>query len=58
MDLNFLGQLSVTKSILPHMIAREEGHIVNISSIVGKIPCELSATYAASKHALHVSVLV
>ncbi|XP_022085937.1 dehydrogenase/reductase SDR family member 7-like isoform X2 [Acanthaster planci] len=52
MDLNIIGQLSVTKAILPHMTARKEGHIVNISSVVGRVPGELSCTYSASKHAM------
>ncbi|XP_038071556.1 dehydrogenase/reductase SDR family member 7-like [Patiria miniata] len=51
-ELNVIGQLSVTKAILPHMLARKEGHIVNISSVAGRISPELSSAYSASKHAL------
>ncbi|XP_033626878.1 dehydrogenase/reductase SDR family member 7-like [Asterias rubens] len=53
MDVDFIGQVSVTKAILPHMMSSNQGHIVNISSVTGKLPTEMSATYSASKHALH-----
>lgn len=53
MAVNFLGSVSITKQLLPSMIARKQGHIIVISSVVGKIGTRLRSTYAASKHALH-----
>ncbi|XP_078000749.1 dehydrogenase/reductase SDR family member 7-like [Glandiceps talaboti] len=50
--LNFLGPVSLTKAVLPHMIARKSGHIVVTSSIAGKIPATLQTAYAASKFAV------
>jgi short-subunit dehydrogenase len=52
-NTNFLGTVAVTKSVLPAMVSRKVGHIVVISSVVGKIGTPLRSSYAASKHALH-----
>ena len=35
--LNVLGTISLTKFVLPHMIKRNAGHIVVVSSIPGKV---------------------
>lgn len=53
MDVNHFGVLSVTKLVLPHMVGRGMGHVVVITSVVGKIGTQLRSAYAASKHALH-----
>lgn len=53
MKVNFLGSVAVTKSVLPSMIERKSGHIVVISSVMGKFGTQLRAGYSASKHALH-----
>jgi short-subunit dehydrogenase len=53
MDLNFFGTIALTKAVLPSMVARREGHIVPISSVVGYVGTPLRSTYSASKHALH-----
>jgi len=37
LDLNVLGVLSLTKQVLPHMLERKNGHIVNMSSVAGKL---------------------
>jgi len=52
MDVNFLGTVAVTKAALPDMLARKSGHIVVISSVMGKIGTPFRSAYAASKHAL------
>uniref|UniRef100_A0A3Q3GBC5 Dehydrogenase/reductase (SDR family) member 7 n=1 Tax=Labrus bergylta TaxID=56723 RepID=A0A3Q3GBC5_9LABR len=52
MELNFLGTVSVTKQVLPHMTQRGTGSIVTVSSIVGIAGAPLSTGYSASKHAL------
>lgn len=36
-DLNVIGQVSLTKSVLPHMIKRRSGHIVITSSLAAKM---------------------
>ncbi|XP_073239517.1 dehydrogenase/reductase SDR family member 7-like [Porites lutea] len=53
LDLNTVGTISLTKAILPHMIERRKGQIVVVSSIGGKFGTPFTATYCASKHALH-----
>ncbi|HMN10795.1 MAG TPA: SDR family NAD(P)-dependent oxidoreductase, partial [Bellilinea sp.] len=35
MEINYLGTVYVLKSLVPRMIAKKSGHIVNISSAVG-----------------------
>ena len=52
MNVNFMGTVTVTKSILPSMIERKSGHIVVISSVMGKFGTQLRSGYSASKHAL------
>ena len=53
METNFFGAVTLTKSVLPSMVANGGGHIVAISSIVGKFGFPLRSAYSASKHALH-----
>ena len=53
MELNYFSVIALTKKVLPGMIARKEGHIVVISSVMGKMSIPLRSAYCASKHALH-----
>jgi dehydrogenase/reductase SDR family protein 7B len=53
MDINYLGTVALTKTLLPHFIKNKSGHFVVTTSIVGKIGTPLRSGYAASKHALH-----
>ncbi|MEJ7692259.1 SDR family oxidoreductase [Daejeonella sp.] len=53
MDTNFWGTVVLTQAILPRMMARNSGHIVIISSLVGKFGTKFRSAYSASKHALH-----
>ncbi len=53
MEVNFFGTIALTKEVLPRMLARKKGHIVVISSVMGKIGFPVRSAYAASKHALH-----
>jgi len=52
-EVNFFGNIAVTKALLPHMTSRGSGNIAVISSIAGKLATAGRSTYAASKHALH-----
>lgn len=51
-DVNLNGVLRATKLVLPGMLARGTGHIVNVASYLGEIPAAGLATYCASKHAV------
>lgn len=53
MEVNYFGQVALTKAVLPHMIKQQSGHIAAISSLTGKFGFPLRSAYAASKHALH-----
>ena len=53
MDLNYFGTVALTKAVLPQMLARREGHIVPITSVIGYVGIPTRSAYAASKHALH-----
>lgn len=53
METNFFGTVSLTKAVLPSMLEKKSGHIVVISSLVGKFGTPLRSAYSASKHALH-----
>jgi hypothetical protein len=51
-DTNVKGLLYVTRAVAPLMVARNYGHIFNISSIAGKEVYEKGNVYCASKHAV------
>ncbi len=53
MVTNYLGQVALTKGVLPAMIQRKSGHIVVVSSVTGKFGAPMRSAYSASKHALH-----
>ncbi len=53
MNINYFGTVILTKSVLPSMIKNKSGHIVVMSSLLGKFGTPLRSAYAASKHALH-----
>lgn len=51
-DGNVKGLLYVSKAVIPGMIDRKSGHIINISSVAGKQTYENGAVYCASKKAV------
>lgn len=51
-DTNIKGLLFLSKQIIPFMIERGKGHIVNISSIAGKEVYAGGNVYCATKHAV------
>lgn len=48
-DTNIKGLLNVTKAILPGMVERKSGHIINIGSIAGHEAYPNGAVYCATK---------
>lgn len=53
MEINYFGNIALTKAVLPYMQKQKAGHIIVISSIAGKFGFFLRSAYSASKHALH-----
>jgi short-subunit dehydrogenase len=51
-DVNWRGTLYMTKTFLPGLLARPEGHIVNVSSMGGFLPVPGQTIYGASKAAV------
>jgi 3-hydroxy acid dehydrogenase / malonic semialdehyde reductase len=51
-DTNIKGLLYISKKIIPLMIAKNSGHIVNITSIAGKEVYEKGNIYCATKSAV------
>jgi len=52
LDTNVKGLLYVSKAVVPLMIARKGGHIINLGSIAGKEVYEKGNVYCASKYAV------
>ena len=52
MELNYFGCLRVTMGLLPGMVAKKKGHVVNISSIGVLTNAPRFSAYVASKAAL------
>jgi 3-hydroxy acid dehydrogenase/malonic semialdehyde reductase len=52
LDTNVKGALSVIRAVVPGMIERRHGHVVNIGSIAGRETYPTGAVYCASKAAL------
>jgi 3-hydroxy acid dehydrogenase/malonic semialdehyde reductase len=51
-DTNVKGLLYVSKAVLPGMVKRETGHVINIGSTAGKEVYAKGNVYCASKHAV------
>ncbi len=52
LDINVKGLLYVSNAVIPKMIKRESGHIINIGSTAGKEVYPKGNVYCASKHAV------
>jgi NADP-dependent 3-hydroxy acid dehydrogenase YdfG len=51
-DTNIKGLLYMTRAIVPRMVARKNGHIINIGSTAGKLVYKNGGVYCATKHAV------
>jgi len=51
-DTNLKGTLFCTRLVLPYMIGRKKGRIINISSVSGTRGIPLEVAYGASKHGM------
>jgi NADP-dependent 3-hydroxy acid dehydrogenase YdfG len=52
LDINVKGLLYVSKAIIPKMVERKSGHIINIGSTAGKEVYPKGNVYCATKHAV------
>jgi short-subunit dehydrogenase len=52
LQTNYMGAVHATKAALEHMVPAESGHIINVVSVVAKLPVPNSGNYAATKAAL------
>jgi NADP-dependent 3-hydroxy acid dehydrogenase YdfG len=52
LDVNLRAVFLLTQQVIPHMIERKSGNVVNIASLAGKNGFKLGTGYAASKWAL------
>jgi short-subunit dehydrogenase len=52
LDVNLIAAMLLTRSVLPGMLERERGHVVNIASGAGKVGVAYAVAYATSKHGL------
>jgi NADP-dependent 3-hydroxy acid dehydrogenase YdfG len=53
-DVNIRGVLYCTAAVITHMVNKKSGHIVNVSSIAGRIVYPAGSVYCATKHAVTV----
>lgn len=51
-DVNVKGVIYCTAAVIPHMLAKKSGHIVNMSSIAGRVVFPSGTVYCATKHAV------
>jgi 3-hydroxy acid dehydrogenase / malonic semialdehyde reductase len=52
-DTNVKGLIYVSKAVIPGMIKRGQGHIINIGSVAGRETYLKGNVYCATKHAVH-----
>jgi len=52
-DTNIKGLLYVTRAVVPGMVVRGRGHVVNMGSMAGEIVYPNGAVYCGSKAAVH-----
>ena len=52
MDVNFFGQVAMTKTFLPLLIAKRDSRVINLCSVAGIVTSPMKSAYSASKYAL------
>jgi len=52
LDVDVMGQIALTKAVLPHMLERQSGHLAVTASVAGKVGVPLRTGYCAAKHAV------
>ncbi|MBV9639316.1 MAG: SDR family NAD(P)-dependent oxidoreductase, partial [Mycobacteriaceae bacterium] len=52
MDVDYWGVVNGTKAFLPHLIASGDGHVINVSSVLGLFAAPGQAAYCSAKFAV------
>ncbi len=52
LSINYLGTVYGTRAVLPGMVERGQGHIVNIASVAGRVATPGETAYSGSKFAV------
>jgi 3-hydroxy acid dehydrogenase/malonic semialdehyde reductase len=52
-DTNCKGLMQVTRAVLPGMVARKKGHVINLGSVAGTYPYPGGNVYGATKAFVH-----
>lgn len=52
-DINYLGTIQLTRSLLPYFLTQKHGHFVTVTSLMGKFGSPYRSGYCGAKHALH-----
>ena len=53
MEIDYLGTVALSKTLLPYFIKQQSGHYVVVSSLMGKFSSPFRSAYCGAKHALH-----
>ena len=51
-DVNLKGVIYCTSAVIPHMLKKDSGHIINMSSVAGRVVFAGGTVYCATKHAI------
>ncbi len=51
-SINVMGPINGMRSVIPRMLDRGRGHVINVASSAGKFPVPGIATYCGTKHAV------
>ena len=57
-DTNVFGLLNLSRIVIPYFLSKKQGHVAVSSSVCGKYAPPCSASYNATKHALHVTIYI
>ncbi len=52
LETDYFGAIELTRAVVPDMIKKRQGLIVNVASLAGRVGHMFNATYAAAKHAI------